>query len=464
MSESTAGSGPPPATSGPDHSTPGRPPKIWQVIVAALVAVVFTAAFMGIYGVLNKAIWQNDYVGKAMSTGLPNAISLNNFVTDHRWTIPAGVLFFSLLVGLAQQYVRAPTVIHGGFVESIKGTGPQIDYRTLPGTLLTAFCSLLSGASTGPEGCVTFLVQQISSWMRERLKIAERTAKGFDVAALSSALNGIIGSPLFTGVFATEFQIGGSGSAALVLLIWNLLAGAIGFLFYALLGLTSFAKFMAFTPITTLRVEYVLYAIILGVLGALVTILMGFSMQVFGRLMAATFKDRVIVRALAAGVVISIVGLLIPQVLFSGEDQIHGIVADPAHFGVLLLLVMAILKILLLGLSLKSGYIGGPTFPILFSCTMVALAASLLFPHMPISILVGCIEAPALALALSAPFTAILLVAVIGGYAGDANMIALLIVATVVGLIVGTAFKQAVARRTARQTAAQPQAAAAAPR
>jgi H+/Cl- antiporter ClcA len=414
---------------------------------------------MGLYSWLNKALWQNSFVAKAMSGGLTGtgAASLNTFVSDHRWIIPVGVLFFSLLVGLAQRYLRAPTVIEGGFVESIKGGGPQIDYRTFPGTIFTAFASLLSGASIGPEGCITFLVQQIAMWLRERLKIAEQSAKGFDVAALSSALNGIIGSPLFTGVFATEFQVGGSGSTALQFLIWNLLAGSIGYLFYALLGLSSFAQFVAFTPIGTLRAEYVLYAIVLGILGALLTILMGVSTQVFGRLMAAAFQDRVIARALAAGVVISIVGLLIPQLLFSGEDSIHGIVADPAHYGVLLLLMMALLKVVLLGLSLKSGYLGGPTFPILFSATMIALALHLLFPHVPQSILVECIEAPAVALALGTPFTALLLVAVVG--TADTDMFALMIVATVVGLIAGAAFKQAVAQRTASRLAAQTQAA-----
>ena len=111
---------------------------------------------------------------------------------------------------------------------------------------------------------------------------------------------------------------------------------------------------------------------------------------------------------------ISIVGVFLPQLLFSGEDQIHAIVANPAQYGVAVLLLLAVLKPLLLGLAFKSGFLGGPTFPILFTCTMVGLALHLLFPSVPMSILVLCIEGPAIALALSAPLTAILLVSVIG--------------------------------------------------
>ena len=100
--------------------------------------------------------------------------------------------------------------------------------------------------------------------------------------------------------------------------------------------------------------------------------------------------------------------------MFAGETQIFPMIKNPAQFGVWLLLLFALLKILLLALSFKSGFLGGPTFPTQFSATMVAMALSLLFPTIPVSILVLCIESAAVALLLNAPLTAILLVAVMG--------------------------------------------------
>jgi H+/Cl- antiporter ClcA len=418
------------ATPGPDSASQGVPPKLWQVIAIALIAIAFTAAFMGGYTALNGVIWQNHW----------------GWVTAHRWVIPLGVLSFSLLVGLAEKYLGALNVIQGSFAETMKSGVAKTEYRTFPGALLSSLFSLVSGASLGPEGTIALLVQDVSSWFRERLKVSEQSAFGFDVAALASAFNGIFGNPLFTAVFATEYQVG--GQSGLVYLVWNLLAGAIGFSFYVLLGLTSFAKFVAFAPISSLHAEYFVYAVLLGVVGAVVALLAGVAMQVFGRLMPRLFQERVVERALAAGVAISIAGVLIPDLLFSGEDSIHGIIADPAKYGVALLLLMAVLKIVLLGLSFKSGYIGGPTFPLLFACTMIGLALQLLFPSVPQSILVLCIEGPAVALALSAPLTAILLVVVIG--TADANEVALIVVSTVVGLLVGTALKEVLARRAAQ--------------
>ena len=76
----------------------------------------------------------------------------------------------------------------------------------------------------------------------------------------------------------------------------------------------------------------------------------------------------------------------------------HAIIADPEQYGVAILLLLAVLKPLLLGLSFKSGYLGGPIFPVMFACTMLGLAIHVIFPDVPLSILVLCIEGPAVAL------------------------------------------------------------------
>jgi H+/Cl- antiporter ClcA len=407
-----------------------RLPNLGHVVVMAVAAIAFTAFFLGVYGALNSAIWGNSYV------------------SANRWTLPILALLFSLLVGLLQKYLRAPTVINGGFAESLKGEGPKTDYQAFPGALLSSLCSLLSGASVGPEGPITVLVLQLSMWFRARLKVSPKVALGFDVAAIASALNGVVGNPLFTATFATEYSVG--GQSALMYLTWNLLAGVIGFSAYVLLGLTSFAKFVAFPPVGTLQASYFVWALVLGCVGTLVAVLAGVAMRLFGTLVPRLFHDDPVIRALAAGVVISLVGLALPQLLFSGEDDIHTIVADPASYSVWLLLLMAVLKLLLLALSLKSGYLGGPTFPLLFSCTMIGLALHLVFPDAPVGVLVMCIEAPAIAIALSAPLTAILLVAVVG--TADPDTLALITLSTVVGMLLSNGIREAMARRAAQRS------------
>jgi H+/Cl- antiporter ClcA len=402
----------------------GTTSRIWHVILIAFIAIMFTAVFISGYEWLNEVIWFS-----------------NDYAVANPWIIPVGVLGFSLLVGLSQKYLHAPTVIHGGFVESMKGGGEKADYHTFPGALLSSLFSLLSGASVGPEGTIAILVSDIAVFTREKLRIAVDSASdafGFDVAALASSFNGIVGSVLFTGIFATEFQVGGKKNA-FRFMIWNLLAGSIGYLFYVALGIPSFAQSIPFTPITELKLVYVLYAIILGLVGTLLALFAGISMQVAGRIMSR-FDNAVIFRVFIAAVVIAIVGYFLPLLLFSGERQIHSIIDNPAEVGIAMLLLLAVLKLLLLALSFKSGYIGGPIFPILFASTMIALALSLAFPSIPVSIFVLSIEAAAITLALGAPLTSIVLVAIVG--TADSYSLALLTISSVVALMVSLAFRQ----------------------
>ena len=140
--------------------------KILHIILIALIAIAFTALFISGYSWLNNVIWFN-----------------NDFMTANRWMIPVGVLTLSLAVGFCQKYLNAPTAIDGSFVDSLKGSGEKADYRTFPGALLSSLFSLLSGASIGPEGTIAVLVGDISSFIREKLKIANESggeALGFD--------------------------------------------------------------------------------------------------------------------------------------------------------------------------------------------------------------------------------------------------------------------------------------------
>ncbi len=402
------------------HSPKNITPKIWQIILIAVIAIAFTTLWLKTYESLNTVIWMNE------------------FVKANRWTIPVGVILFTLAVGLCLKYLHAPDVIHGGFSESMKGDGEHGNYKIFPGTLLSSFFSLYSGASVGPEGPVAFLIIEISAWTRKKLKIINEAALGFDVAALASAYNGIIGSPIFTAVFATEFNVGNKD--ALKFLAWNLLAGIIGFLFFSLLGLQSFASLLAFPPIDQISVLYVIYAIILGILGAIIALLMGLLMKGMGNAMEKAFKNRVMTRILFAGVIIAAVCYCIPELMFSGETSIHSIILNPAQFGIALLLIMAVLKVVLLALSFKSGYLGGPIFPTLFTCTMVGLALSLMFPEVPVGIFVLCLEVAVITLALGVPLTAILLVAVISSV--NQNMIALLVISAVVSMVLGFSLRE----------------------
>jgi H+/Cl- antiporter ClcA len=305
---------------------------------------------------------------------------------------------------------------------------------------------MLSGAAVGPEAPLTFLVVEVAEWIGDKVKLAEETRLGFMMAAIAAAFNGLFGNPLFSAVFATELQ---EKKGSVRFLAWNLVAGAIGYMCFSLIGFPAFASSLPMTPVTVLTLTYALLAIGLGIIGSLVAIFIGISFKGIGTIMDKVFKDRFMVRIMAAGVIIAVIVYFVPEVMFSGEAEIHTIAGNPAAYGVLVLLGFAILKVLLLALSSKAGYLGGPIFPTMFSAIMVALAINLLFPNVPAGLLVTCIVTAAVSFALGAPFTAILLtITFVTSTTQELGYIAL---AAATALIIGAGFKERIDRRGARQ-------------
>lgn len=411
---------------------PHIPARLGAVVLIALIAILFSLGFLLLNGYLTHLVW----TAEILSPG--------------RLAIPALVLLFSLVVGLSRRYLRAPSAIDAGFVEMVRGDAEPPDYRQFPGAFISSLASLLSGASIGPEGVLGVLVSEISEFIRPRLRIPDSAAAGFNLAALASAFNGLIGGVLFTGIFATELQAGRS-KAPLQCLVWNLIAGAVGFVVFRAAGFPSFAEMIPFPP-TGLTVIFAVTAVLCGVLATVIVLLIGAWLKVVEGFLDRVFSGRVVLRALAAGVVIGAVCFVFPDLLFSGETQIHDFIGNPALYGAALLLLLAILKIGLFGVSIKAGYIGGPVFPIIFSCTLIGLALNLLVPGIPAAVFVLCIEAGALAVAMGIPLTAILLVALVSG--ADQDMIVLLVISIATALLLSAEAMKRLAARSPEEGAA----------
>mgnify|MGYP001285253855 CR=1 FL=1 len=400
-------------------------PGIGHLLLLALIVGVFAIVWLLVYEGGNDLIWNNS------------------FVTSNRWVIPVGVVFFSLLVGLVQKYLHAPTVIDGGIEQALKAEDVAT-YKNFWGALLSSLLSLWSGASVGPEGPLGFLAVQISQWIAARLKFEKRGALVASLAGMSSAYNGIVGNPVFASLLAVEAS---GAKGGLAVLTPSLVAGTVGFLLFAIVGVEPFAGFLAVGSVSGITLAWIVWAIALGLIGVLLALYTRAALGVSDRVMSR-FKDRVVVRTLVAGVIIGVVCYFIPELLFSGESVIQTIIANPAQYGVEMLLLMALLKPLLLTLSLKSGYLGGPIFPALFASIMIGLAISLLAPGVPLAILVACPAAGVITLLLRAPLTAILLIALMTSAGASPDMLGLITVSAATALLAGMFMQKRMASST----------------
>ena len=180
-------------------------------------------------------------------------------------------------------------------------------------------------------------------------------------------------------------------------------------MFFAV-GSTGIQDYLGLPATETYAPIDVVLVVAFGLLGLALALVSGAMFRVaaaiFGR-----FKGREVERAIAAGVVFSAVGMFAPILLFSGETQIREVAADPAAYGPLLLVAMAIVKLALLAVAFKSGFLGGPTFPAIFASVCVALAISQLAPTVPVDVIIGGIMGGFLLVLFKAPLMVILLTA-----------------------------------------------------
>jgi H+/Cl- antiporter ClcA len=417
----------PSSPAGPEVST--DPPRFYgHVIIVALASGVFALVWFLLYTVLDDLVWEND------------------LVEANWWLTPLIILGFSLAVGLAVRYLQAPTSIEGSLLDELTGDPTRIRWRQLPATVLQSLVSLLSGAVVGPEGALGRFAGQIAEWYGERVHVPEQMRGRLVFAAAASAYNGLLANPLFTAVLGAD--VARNSPSVWAAIPSNLLGGAVGFAVFQLVSGAGLGDFLDLGAVPEVVLLDFLWAVAFAVVGMVLAIVGAMGMQVA----AAGFRrlaDRPVERALTGGLILSLTGLLAPILLFSGEDQIEEIVADPGAYGFWLLLLMAVAKLVLLAVSFKSGFLGGPTFPLIFAATCVALAINILLPELPFVF----IEAGVLAGALTALFRTPLMVVLLTGFflGADEQLFALIVISVVTVVVLLPVVQGAIAAAQTRR-------------
>ena len=114
---------------------------------------------------------------------------------------------------------------------------------------------------------------------------------------------------------------------------------------------------------------------------------------------------------------------------------------------------MALVKLALLAVAFKSGFLGGPTFPAIFASVCLALALGLLFPGVRVDVVIGGVMAGFLVVLFKAPFMVILLTVVM--LQAKAELTALIVLAVAAVMIVQPYLLAVVARWRATRFAAR---------
>ncbi len=359
-----------------------------QAALVAFIGAVFVLLWFVAYNWLNRMIWDSP------------------FVSANRWMFPVICLPLSLVVGLLVKHLDAPTSLDSSIVDSLTGDVSKIRWRSLPVTVAQSLVSLLSGAVIGPEGAIGHIASQVAAWYGDVFNIPMEERPKLVFASVAAGYNGLLENPVFAAVLGTE--LGSSKEATLRTLPASLIGGGVGYAVFYVAHMSGFANILKLPPMSGFEALDIVWVILLAIVGVGLAVVAGAFMQASARAFGV-LKGRVVLRALVAGSVFSVVGYFAPILLFSGESQVHTVIANATAYTVWSLLAMALVKLALLAVAFKSGYLGGPTFPVLFAAVCVALAINALFPAFPVTLLVAGIMAGALFVLFRAPLMVVLL-------------------------------------------------------
>ena len=266
-------------------------------------------------------------------------------------------------------------------------------YHPMAVMLLCAFLPLILGASVGPEAGLTGIIAALCYWVGDNVTFAKQNADWFSELGEAVTLGQLFHAPLF-GILAVEEdpQTAGDSAAdgtgdraAKVLpkplkLVFYGLSTASGFLAaHILTGLFGAAMegFPSFTGVSTGTMDYVLVLLYIPA-GFL---LYGFFEMAENLSGIAVRHVPAIARETICGILIAVMGLFLPIVLFSGEEQMAELMKDYGAYSAVFLIAVCVVKLALTAFCIRFGLKGGHFFPLIFACVCMGYAlAMLVFP------------------------------------------------------------------------------------
>lgn len=299
---------------------------------------------------------------------------------------------------------------HGvaGIIEAVALAGGRLRYWRVPAKTVAAAVSIGSGASVGPEDPSVQIGANLGSMLGQWFRLSDERVRALVAAGAAAGISAAFNAPIAAVFFALEIILGEISGYALGVVVLAAVASAV--FTQAVSGPQPAFHVPAYAFHSAW--ELPLYAglgLVAGPVAALYIRLLYLAQDIFHRWSLPPW-----LKPAAAGVIVGLVGIGLPQALGIGYETIERIFAGaPLTLGLLLALLCA--KLILTPVSIGGGFPGGVFAPSLFlGATLGAAygtAGEQLFPAMnitpPAFAMVGM--AAVLAGTIHAPLTAILL-------------------------------------------------------
>jgi H+/Cl- antiporter ClcA len=267
-----------------------------------------------------------------------------------------------LLVGLSLPFMGLPGEV-AFVVDKVHDPG-RIEMQQTPAMIVVSLFSIVAGGSAGPEAPLVQVNGSVGDWLGTKMSLSLPTVRILTFCGMSAALGAFFGAPLGGALFALEIphRRGLEYYEALIPAVVSAIMSFTVFRFSTGLSIGGMYHFESIPPLTLMNL---LEGAILGAVGATMALLFVLVFRVVGYLTEPLHHQTVLLATLG-GLSIGLIALVFPQTLFFGEKQIDTIIEHGASYGIALLLMIGLAKMLAISCTLHSGFRGGFIFPLFY--------------------------------------------------------------------------------------------------
>lgn len=355
------------------------------VVLTGALAGAFVWAFFFLMDVGLGFLWNDGRL--ALSSWL-------NSVAPELSRGPFGVALFPFLIcmlggvviGLYEKKTGIAAEDLPDVMAKVKSTG-RYEYDHLGKLSIAALLPLLFGGSVGPEAGLTGVIAGLCTWVGDRMRRFGSDFRELTVLGCQAALTALFTAPLygFAAPLSSEGKRGDGGSDTMAIEVPKAqkafvyacaIVGALG----AFLGLGSlFGGGMGMPRFEAAVVGGAELAWFIPLAAAGVAC--GWAFRASDKASAAASRamgDRPVIKALLAGLLLSICGTVLPFSLFAGESQTQMVMDSCAALGAATLIATAFVKAALTPACIHFGWRGGHFFPVIFSGVCLGYGFSLI--------------------------------------------------------------------------------------
>ena len=313
--------------------------------------------------------------------------------------VPGGAIIVTFL----RKRWRVPDDVPGAIALARRA---KVEPASAPGLIAVSVVSLIAGASLGPSFGIIVAGGGMGTWLASKMR--DPTVEGeqsYTLTGMAGSLGAVFSAPLFASILATELSPTPKKNYAATF-IPQFLAASLGFVIF--FGVTGNVMLDAF-DVSGYEFEtiHLLLGVPLGVFAALTLllhVLIGHAVR-----KATSWGTNAYLTAAGGGALIGLIAFALPLTATGGSSQLAFATGQAETFGLGLLALVLLGKMVAVTLSQEVGFLGGTVFPILFIGGTAGIFVHGIFPDIPLALAVAAMISAVPGAVIAAPASFILI-------------------------------------------------------